>query len=171
MFPNFIAWLMSVCCLDLMLLFTIALSDYLRQGFRSLPVRQRMQICRSLQLWFSMNRPPPLPVNDGQDKCEFAAGRCDSTSVTETPCCASRRCAEHSERHYVCNCWISLTNVTRKPRMPERRMERKDVKLCHCEVPLRPRDPNCADCKEGLLICKHRDERGGYCLDCLPRLL
>ena len=81
LFPKFITWLVSVmsfCYLDVMLLFNIALADCLREGCCSLPVRQHMQLCRSLQLWYSMNRPPTLPLNDGRGKCEFAAVSCDS---------------------------------------------------------------------------------------------
>ena len=172
LFPNFIAWLVSVmsfCYLELMLLFTITLIDCLRQGLCSITLRQRMQLRRSLQLWHSMDMPPPLPVN-GHDKCEFAAVPCDAASITETPCCASRRCAEHSQRNYVCSCWITLTNVTRKRGPPERRMRPKDVKLSRCGAPLRKPNPKCADCREGLIICEHRGE-WDHCLDCLPRLL
>ena len=35
-----------------------------------------MQMCRSLRLWYSVNCPPPLPLNDDGGKCEFTAGQC-----------------------------------------------------------------------------------------------
>ena len=160
-FPNVMTWLVSMICfyyLDLMLMFTAALIDCLRRGFCSLPVRQRLQMCRSLQLWYCLNSPPPLPVNSVRDKCEFAAVSCDSASTGETPCCASRRCAEHSNPKYVCNCWIALTKVKRKPGPPEARV--KDVTPSRCGVPLRIPNPKCADCREGLIICAHRGECG-----------
>ena len=123
-----------------------------------LPFRERMQLCHSLRLWSSLNSPPPSPLSDDGDKCEFAAEQCRMKSVGETPCCASRRCAEHAEEKYVCNCWIVLANMTRKSGVPERRMEQKDVELTKCGMPKLPRDPRCADCETGVIICKHRGE-------------
>jgi hypothetical protein len=125
-------------------------------------------MCRSLRLWYSMNSPPPLPVNDGRDKCEFAAVPCNSASIYETPCWASRRCAEHSQQKYVCNCWITLMNVNRKPRVPEPRVKRKDVKPSRCGVPLRPPNSKCADCRQGIIICKHRGECGRSAFTACP---
>jgi len=168
--PNFIAWLVSTvsfCFFDLMVFLNIVLADCLRQELCSLPVRQRMQMCRSLQLWYSMNCPPPLPVNDSRDKCEFGAVPCDSASMSETTCCASRRCAEHSKRNYVCSCWIALTNVKRMPR-PEPRMKVEDVVEGRCGVPVRALNPKCADCREGLIICKHRGECGRIAFTACP---
>jgi hypothetical protein len=169
--PNFLTWLVSMlsfCYFDLMLFFNIALAACLRQELCSLPMRQRLQMCHSLQLWFSMNRPPPLPVNDSLDKCSFAAVACDSKSVSETPCCGNRRCAEHCKREYVCNCWVALTSMTRKSGMPEPRVLLKDVLPSRCGVPLRPMNPNCADCREGLIICKHRSECGNPAFEACP---
>ena len=160
LFPNFISWLvsmMSFCYLDLMVFLNIVFGRCLREGLCSLPVRQRVQMCRSLQLWYSMNCPVPLPMNDSRNKCEFGAVPCGSASISETPCCASRRCTEHSKRNYVCNCWIALTNVKQKPRL-EVRMKVKDVVEGRCGVPLRELNPKCADCRGGLIICKHRGE-------------
>ncbi len=104
-----------------------------------------------------MNCPPPLAVLK-RDNCEFTAVPCGCPSFSETPCCGSRRCAEHSKKDYLCNCWGSLVNVKQKPGIPERRV--KFVKPSRCEVPLRPVNPKCFDCKEGLIICKHRGECG-----------
>ena len=104
-----------------------------------------------------MNCPPPLTLNDDGDKCEFAAEQCKAKSVVETACCASRRCAEHAqEEKYVCNCWIVQVSTSRKSGVPERRMQQKDVKQTKCGMPQLPRDPRCADCQTGVIICKHR---------------
>ena len=117
------------CYFDLMMFVTFALADSLQRSCSALPFRERMQMCRSLRLWYSMNSPPPLPLNDDGDKCEFAAEQCKAKSVGETQCCASRRCAKHAqEEKYVCNCWIVQVSTARKAGVPERRMQQKDVK-------------------------------------------
>ena len=46
---------------------------------------------------------------------------------------------------YVCNCWIALTSVERKPGLPEKRMKPEDVKPSLCGVPLEPPDEKCAE--------------------------
>ena len=149
LFFQFVAWLLSrlICWyFDLMMFVTFALADSLQRSCSALPFHERMQMCRSLRLWYSMNSPPPLALNDDGDKCEFAA-----------PVCASRRCAKHAqEEKYVCNCWIGQVSTARKAGVPERRMQQKDVKQKRCAMPKLPRDPRCADCQTGVIICKHR---------------
>src|SRR6478672_9791668 len=160
LFLQFVVWLLSrlfYCYFDLMMFVTFALADSLQRSCSELPFRERMQMCRSLRLWYSMRCPPPLSLNDDGDKCEFAAEQCKAKSVGETPCCASRRCAKHAqEEKYVCNCWIVQASTSRKSGMPERRMQQKDVKQRKCGMPKLPRDPQCADCQTGVIICKHR---------------
>jgi hypothetical protein len=77
------------------------------------------------------------------------------TSITETPCCASGRCSKHSDKGYVCGCW--LTQVIRAS---QTRCGRPEVSILNaeagkCDMATKPLDPHCENCQSGISCFQH----------------
>jgi hypothetical protein len=156
---NFSAWLINMVLFDYLSCMLILIAVFIRslkENLITIPLLQRLRLQRGCKLFSALGSPPPVTVLD-PTRCEFKGGNvvCMNESITETSCCASRRCREHDDKKFVCGCWLTQAIHASKRRLGAPEASVINVIACKCDMASKPPHPRCLDCQAGILCFRH----------------
>ena len=156
---KFNAWLINMLLFDYlncMLFLIVAFIRSLRERLLTLPLLHRLRLQRGCKLFSAMGSPPPLIIHNPR-RCEFVGGSltCLDDSTSETPCCASGRCGEHSHKKYACGCWLTQAIHASKRRCGSPETSIINANAEKCDMATKPLHPDCVDCQSGILCFQH----------------